>query len=500
MKLSSIDTITTKLLMLVLFITVIPMIVILNFSTGIINESMLGKVQEEISLATGFAKLELQNRFEKTSAVVSKAEAKSVCDLISQISGKDIEIYFINNGKPEFLASNLNTIIKKSSLDKKVMDNTSPRLSAFFTDNFAGSYKIGQYSQVEDKKNKTTYLIYISTNEKSFFEPAVKNTVSITFISLISLITAIILAAFFARTITNPVLKLVSAARSISKGDLTQRVKIKGNDEIARLSENFNKMAEGLQREEELKDNFIAALTHDMKVPLIAENKTLDYFIQSLYGPLSTEQKEVLELIKESNLSLLKMVNNILEVYKYDIGSVSLELSDFSISALLCKVSRELTTLCEDKNISLSATSSPDEIFIHADEIEIKRVLTNLIANAVSNTENRGSITCKLKLFDDGAEVYLPAGREHENTTLQTPVELSNKILISIDDTGKGLSESDIKEMFKKFALNKGRKPVGTGLGLYYSYQVVAKHNGVIWVESTLNKGSSFKFVLPVNL
>jgi len=500
MKLSSIDTVTTKLLMLVLFITVIPMIVILNFSTGIINESMLGKVQEEISLATGFAKLELQNRFEKTSSVISKAEAKSICDLISQISGKDIEIYFINSVKPEFLASNLNTGIKKSSLDKKVMTKTSPSLSAFFTDNLAGSYKIGQYSQVEDKINKTTYLLYISTNEKNFFEPAVKNTVSITFISVISLITAIVLAAFFARTITNPVLKLVSAAKSISKGDLTQRIKIKGNDEIARLSENFNKMAVSLQREEELKDNFVAALTHDMKVPLIAENKTLDYFIQSLYGTVSAEQKEVLELIKESNLSLLKMVNNILEVYKYDIGSVMLEVSNFSISMLLNKVGRELTTLCEDKNISLTVESCPENIFVNADEIEIKRVLTNLIANAVSNTEKNGSIKCKAKLFDNKPKVYLPENREHENTTLQAPVELSGKVLISIEDTGKGLSDTDIKDMFKKFALNRGRKPVGTGLGLYYSYQVVAKHNGFIWAESTSNKGSSFKFVLPVNL
>jgi len=497
MKISSIDTITTKLLTLVLFMTLIPLIVILNFSSGIISDTMLDIAQNELTLTSEFAKLQFKNMSDITA--LSQIKAKELSDLIYKISGKDAEIYLISGGKLKLLASNQKNGNNTLTLDVSNLNQIRKNSTGFTREKGVNSYKIGKYSLIEEAKNKNSYLIYISTNENKFIYPVIQNSLTITIISVISLFLAIILAAFFARTITSPVLKLVSAAQSVSKGDLTYRLKIRGNDEIAQLSENFNKMAEALQKEEELKDNFIAALTHDLKVPLIAEDKTIGYFLQSSYGPVSEEQAQVLGLIKESNQGLLKMVNNILEVYKYDIGNVSLNISAVNIPVLVKKVTQELKALCEDKNIVLSVASASDEVFINADEIEIKRVLTNLIANAVENTDNNGSITCEiLSDFEKGAK-YFPEDRIFDNTTLHLPVELANKVLINIEDTGKGLSHKDINELFKKFALNKGRKPAGTGLGLYYSYQVVAKHKGFIWAESSPNKGSSFKFTLPVN-
>jgi len=83
-------------------------------------------------------------------------------------------------------------------------------------------------------------------------------------------------------------------------------------------------------------------------------------------------------------------------------------------------------------------------------------------------------------------------------TTLQKPINIKETVLVSVKDDGIGVTREDMQELFKRFSFNKGRKPSGTGLGLYYSYQVITKHKGQIWAESAEGKGSTFKFTLPV--
>ncbi|MFH0702667.1 MAG: HAMP domain-containing sensor histidine kinase [bacterium] len=391
-----IDTITTKILTLVLFIIIIPLMVVANFSTGLIDQSMFDIKKNELYYNTKLSKEEYKNKINK----------------IIEVRNKNIEL--------------------------------------------------------------------------------------ISIISVISLIVAIILAALFSRTITTPILKLVAATKSIASGNLKQRVKIRGNDEIAQLASMFNQMANNLQQHEQLRDNFIATLTHDLKVPMLAENQTINYFLKEIYGPITNEQREVLELIKNTNNSCLEMIYTLLDVYRYDNINIKPIKSDFDIIKLIKESIDEINSLAVIKKIKISLITSENELFIKADKREIKRILYNLISNAINNGVQEGKICCNIELISNEEYFYYPKIYKDIYTTLNNPVDISNTVLVSIEDNGIGISEDDMGQLFKRFSLSKGRKPASTGLGLYYSHQVITKHNGYIWAESFENQGSSFKFTLPV--
>ena len=320
----------------------------------------------------------------------------------------------------------------------------------------------------------------------------------ISIISVTSLLVSIGIAALFARTITTPILRLVEAAKAISSGNLDHKVKIKGNNEISQLSYTFNLMADNLNREKQLKDNFIATLTHDLKVPMLAENQTIDYFINGAYGMINEEQKEVLELIKSTNNSSLEMVSTLLDVYRYDSGNIQLVKNEFDLIKLAKESIDQIKSLAECKKMLILFNSNKGSIFINADEREIQRVLHNLISNAIYNGITKGHINCDVELIEETNNIYFPKSSSFEYTTLNHPIDISNSVLFSIKDDGIGISREDMTYLFKRFSLNKGRKPAGTGLGLYYSLQVIDRHNGYIWAESIESQGSTFKFVLPL--
>ena len=616
LSLKSIDTITTKLLTLVLFITVIPLMAIANFSTGIINQSMLDSSKNELDFNVKLSSEKYQDEleqlklstiqsikgyiedsyfnylksgelndlksnlstFQKSSAlsfcyvvdkngnVISGNNAITLPDrhllkiskialsgdtilsseiisnensgsvkwiknsnsylaqvvaipivlgksvpavvlagknltnnsnvpvLVKKITGANLNIYKILNNHSSIVTTNTGQNVQE--IPNEILSQIKSGNSISVRADLNGT-QIGLYDPIKNYFGKIVGVMYIGIEEAKFVEPVNKNIKLIGIIAVISLIVAIALAALFARTITTPILKLVSAAKFIATGDLNQRVKIKGNDETAQLSDTFNQMADNLQKQEQLKDNFVATLTHDLKVPMLAENQTINYLLKQSYGPVTQEQKEVLDLIKSTNNSSLEMVSTLLEVYRYSTGNVQLMKSEFNIVQLLNESIEQINSLAIDKKITISLETDRNEVNVYADEREIKRVLHNLISNAINNGIQRGHIICKIDSVKD-KKVYAPKADLDSYSTFSKPIDISNSVLISIKDDGIGMSKEDIPQLFKRFSLNKGRKPAGTGLGLYYSYQVITQHGGFIWAESTEGNGSTFTFKLPL--
>jgi signal transduction histidine kinase len=231
---------------------------------------------------------------------------------------------------------------------------------------------------------------------------------------------------------------------------------------------------------------------------VLAENQTINYLLKEAYGPITKEQKEVLELIKSTNNSSLEMVSTLLEVYRYDSGNVNLIKTEFDIVKLVEESIEQIKSLAQDKKITISLKSNDNVIIIQADEREIKRVLHNLISNAITNGIHRGHIECNIDLISRENIWYNPIASSDDYTTLYRPIKIDESVLFSIKDDGIGITREDMQELFKRFSFNKGRKPSGTGLGLYYSYQVITKHKGHIWAESAEGRGSMFRFILPV--
>ncbi len=224
---------------------------------------------------------------------------------------------------------------------------------------------------------------------------------------------------------------------------------------------------------ERLRDDFIATLTHDLRTPLLAAIQTLKFFLDGSLGTLEEKQKVLLSTMLQSNEDLLGLVNALLEVYRFDSGKLELCKTVFSPKILVEQCIEELLPLAEKKNINLELVCDfDDKLEVYADKGELKRVITNLCGNAVNYTNKDGCIKVILKAQ-------------------------SGDLIFSVEDNGNGIPQADIPHLFMRFSQGTSRKrSTGTGLGLYLSRQIIEAHGGKIWVESKLNKGSEFTFLL----
>lgn len=223
---------------------------------------------------------------------------------------------------------------------------------------------------------------------------------------------------------------------------------------------------------ERLRDDFIATLTHDLRTPLLAAVQTLKFFLDGSLGELGDKQKVLLSTMQRSNEDLLGLVNALLEVYRYDSGKLNLCKTNFSFNDLVIQCHRELSVLAENKNIEFRLELPQGEILVNADRGEIRRVITNLCGNAINYTALEGKVVISIK-------------------------ENNSDIIFSVCDNGNGIPKEDIPHLFKRFSQGTSQKrSTGTGLGLYLSRQIIEAHGGKIWLDSKLNKGSEFSFLL----
>ena len=226
------------------------------------------------------------------------------------------------------------------------------------------------------------------------------------------------------------------------------------------------------KKSDKLRDDFIATLTHDLRTPLLAAIQTLTFFLNGALGELKEKQKLLLATMQKSNEDLLGLVNALLEVYKYDADKLELTKTNFNMYNLVEQVYNELQPLAQTKEIEFKIECTNKDLTVNADRSEIRRVICNLCGNAINYTQNGGRVVITLK--NEG-----------------------NDLIFSVSDNGSGIPQEDIPNMFQRFSQGTSKKrSTGTGLGLYLSRQIIESHGGKIWLESALNKGSEFSFLL----
>lgn len=225
---------------------------------------------------------------------------------------------------------------------------------------------------------------------------------------------------------------------------------------------------------ERLRDDFVSTLTHDLRTPLLAAIQTLGFFTDGSLGDVPDNQKELLTMMVDSNRQMLGLVNVLLEVYKYEAGRQTLIFDQIDMSELSQSVAQELEALAKSREQSLEIDVPEKSLSIKGDKQELRRVMVNLIGNAINHTPKGGQITVSLE----------------EKPALLT---------IHVKDTGRGIPEQDLPHLFQRFSQGTSNKrSSGSGLGLYLSRQIVEAHQGKIWVESKEGEGSRFSFNLPM--
>jgi two-component system, sensor histidine kinase and response regulator len=238
------------------------------------------------------------------------------------------------------------------------------------------------------------------------------------------------------------------------------------------------------------REDFVSRLTHDLRTPLIAADRILNLMIQGIFGEISPMMRTSLLTMIQSNLNLINLVNLLLDIYRYEAGCKSLSFQAIDLGKLLSAVVQELEPLATAKNLSIlldlgGRDRELTEVMksLMGDHLELHRLFTNLVGNAIKFTEN-GFIEISVKLLD------FP-------TPLCATIPGFKALTIEVADTGSGISAEEQMSLFERFRPGK-HKGSGTGLGLHLCRQIVEAHQGTIEVQSQIGHGSVFTVYLPV--
>ncbi len=220
-----------------------------------------------------------------------------------------------------------------------------------------------------------------------------------------------------------------------------------------------------------LRADFVSRFTHDLRIPLVASNRVLKLLLEGRFCDVSPQLEEIINTMIGSNQDLLEMVNTLLEVYRHEAGCKILKIAACNIQELVSEVVQELTPLAEEKGLNINLHRDETATMVMGDRVELRRVLTNIIGNAIKFTD-KGSVNidCYVNLTD---------------------------ININIQDTGPGISKQDQAILFERFRQGKHQRS-GSGLGLYLSRCIIEAHQGTIDVTSEPGQGSTFTIRLPL--
>lgn len=295
-------------------------------------------------------------------------------------------------------------------------------------------------------------------------------------LSLIILIGILAMTFIFAQGISNPIQKIRRGTDAIGAGHFDYKIDIKTRDELEELGSAFNKMAKGLKRLQELRDEFVFIAAHELRAPVTVIRGYILMILEGEAGPVPSKMKEFLSPVMGSSEALVKLVGDLLEVARSEAGKIEIEVKPTDIAAEIRNVLQELKVLSDAKSLKMIYGHQPVLPKILADPNKLKEIIKNLVDNAIKYTIGPGTIT-----------IY------HETK--------EKELLTHIKDSGIGMSKENQKKLFQKFfrAKAKGTEEVqGTGLGLWIVKQLIEKMSGKIWVESEEGKGSTFSFSLPI--
>lgn len=224
------------------------------------------------------------------------------------------------------------------------------------------------------------------------------------------------------------------------------------------------------------KESFIATLTHDLKTPTFAQINTLKMLLNEEFGPLNDTQKEIIKLSKDSCQYVSDLISTILDTYCYENGKIKLNKSTFDLVELIYDLGKSLKYALKENYQQIIFTHNKPTCYIYADKLQIKRVINNMMSNAI-NYGNKSSII---------------------NINLN---DFNNKLEFSVINESEPIPEKELPTMFNRFKETKLSyfNKTSTGLGLYLSKQIIDIHQGEIFVKSCKEGFCTFGFKLPKN-
>lgn len=265
--------------------------------------------------------------------------------------------------------------------------------------------------------------------------------------------------------------------------------------ENASLYEEIKKTNTKLEKLERLKSEFISIVSHELRTPLTAIKNSLEICLSGKAGEVSTVMDKFLNMAKRNVTRLSGIINDLLDLSKVEAGKMDFKFEKSNINTPVEFMKNTFENVAKEKNIELILEKEDNISDTYFDSQRIEQVMSNLISNAIKFTNDGGKIIVKTENIKE-SDI-----EKHKLIGVENPILYDRYIKVSVADSGIGIAPEDLKKVFDQFqqienSLN--RKNGGTGLGLPIAKQLIEAHKGFIWVESELNRGTTFSFVIPI--
>lgn len=460
MKLNRIDVKLGATIILLFLVVLLPLGFVID---QIFSSFFYNKVQEEIDqLSTHYANILATNRNPMTLNMI---------EMMGQFS--KINLYIVDT-QGNIIATS--TPLDQLTQDEFVITNEELRILAsgqpverIVEDPISGDHYLVLGKPVVD--NHTFYGgVYVLSSVQDIYQSIQK----VRNLLILSGIGALFLALGFtfviSRKLSDPLIKMKTATRKIAQGDLNTRITLTTKDEIGSLAEAINDLAQDLKRYRDTRSEFFANISHELRTPMTYLEGYAKVLKDGLY---QTEEEKVqyLTIIHQETMRLTRLINDLFELSKMEEGKFALNLEWIDLTEVIENVTLKTGLKSIDKGLQFAVDIQDDLPFVYGDGLRMEQIFLNLIDNAIRYTDH-GSISLQLRAINE------------------------KEVLVSIEDTGKGIHEEELPYIFERFyrvEKSRSREYGGTGLGLAIVKKLVEMQGGKIQVYSQLGKGTRFE-------
>ncbi|MHB8961843.1 MAG: sensor histidine kinase [Saccharofermentanales bacterium] len=420
------------------------------------------------------------------STAAIKTEIENIAVNIRQIAEKylmtNMDLTHLETEFPYLFDSETYTVIivKNSDIDNEFLSRSAFRSLASKTDGSIVSTGFKKYYVLVrvlstdpaftdgsgGQSGADTYHLVIARQLPLFSEVA-RQTIKLSVLGfIISVIPALILLFIVLKKFTTPIENMSLFADEIANSNFEAKLDIESNDEIGQLGASLNEMAGRLRQNEKERDLFLAGISHELRTPLTTIKANTSGIIDGIIDRHEINDYLLSNIEEIDRLTL--MVNDLIMLSSFENDTRILS-EEVDLSIVLQSVADQMGLLADKKGISLDCNLERP-LICQGDKLKLKQVFINILDNAIRHTGESGRITITAKKEEDG------------------------RIRIIFTDTGDGLSDDVIRNLFVRFYRGKDRE--GLGLGLYIAKIIVNAHDGELSAFNNPDKGASFEIVL----
>ncbi len=361
-----------------------------------------------------------------------------------------------------------------------VIENFDPTISSgsyYTVGNFFGSFDeqmLSVFSPITSNFKVRGYVVIHTP--MSAIQASCNSLLNISYIMLVILfLLSLIILIFFTEIVYLPLRKITEATEQYASGNMHYEFQVDSEDEIGYLAATLSYMASEIARSEDDQKKFVANVSHDFRSPLTSIKGYLEAMLDGTIPPEMYEK--YLNIVLNETERLTKLTNGLLTLNNMNTKGMLLDRTDFELNRIIRDTAASFEGTCRQKAIAIELLLTGDYIYVNADMGRIQQVFYNLLDNAIKFSHNDSVIRIETS-------------------------EKSNKVYISVKDSGIGIPKDDLKLIWNRFYksdASRGKDKKGTGLGLSITKEIIHAHGEHINVISTEGVGSEFIFSLPVS-